>query len=101
MHGLPVGASTAILVTVAIAAVLWFTRRLSLRGQFVALAVAGVCTGFLLLTIVQVPGFPTWLAASLVVLVFLLMPLAVSRFIRSVLREDEAKMKERTDDPAR
>ena len=64
MHGLPAGVPTAVGVAAAILAVLWFMRRLSLRGQFVALVFVSVSIGVLLMTIVQVPRFPGWLAAS-------------------------------------
>lgn len=101
MHGLPAGVPTAVGVAAAILAVLWFMRRLSLRGQFISLVIAAVSVGFMLLTIVQVPGFPGWLAASLVIVVFVCMPFAVRRFMRSLLQEDEERMKEESQGPAR
>jgi hypothetical protein len=101
MHGLPAGVPTAVGVVAAILAVLWFVRRLSLRGQFVALVVVSVSIGVLLMTIVQVPRFPGWLAASLVIAVFIYMPFAVRRFMRSLLQEDEERMEEESHGPSR
>ncbi|MFZ0038645.1 MAG: hypothetical protein WAK91_14540 [Candidatus Acidiferrales bacterium] len=101
MHGLPAGVPTAVGVAAAILAVLWFMRRLSLRGQFVALVFVSVSIGVLLMTIVQVPRFPGWLAASLVIVVFISMPFAVRRFMRSLSQEDEEEMRKVSHGPTR
>ncbi len=69
-------------------------RRMSLRGQFLVLVALGVCAGFVLLTAVQVPGFPHWLAALLVVMVFIASPLATRTFMRAIKREEQQKERE-------
>jgi len=101
MHGLPAGVPTAVGVVAAILAVLWFVRRLSLRVQFVALVVVSVSIGVLLMTIVQVPRFPGWLAASLVIVVFISMPFALRHFMRRLSQEDEEEIKKASHRPAR
>ncbi|MFZ0738452.1 MAG: hypothetical protein WCA98_07390 [Candidatus Acidiferrales bacterium] len=84
-----VGIFIATGVVAAILCVIWYMRRLSLRGQFLALLVMAVSMGFLFLTIVQVPEIPHWLALSLVIVVFVFSPFAVRNFMRSLLEDDE------------
>jgi hypothetical protein len=48
-----------------------------------------------------VPRFPGWLAASLVIVVFISMPFAVRRFMRSLSQEDEDEMKKASHGPTR
>ncbi|MGC1685102.1 MAG: hypothetical protein WA734_05735 [Candidatus Acidiferrales bacterium] len=101
MHELPAGVPTAVGVAATILTVLWFMRRLSPRGQFLALVIVSVSIGVLLMTIVQVPRFPGWLAASLVTVVFISMPFAVRRLMRSLSQEDEEEMTKTPHGPTR
>jgi uncharacterized membrane protein len=60
-----------------------------------------VSIGVLLMTIVQVPRFPGWLAASLVIVVFISMPFALRHFMRRLSQEDEEEMKKASHRPTR
>ncbi len=83
---------TAILSAVAFAGaaalVVWRMRRLNLRAQFLVLLAFAVSIGFVFMTVLQVPDFPRWLAASMVLVVFIAAPFATRTFLRS-LKEDE------------
>jgi len=89
---------TAILAAIAfagaIAIVVWRMRRLNLRAQFLVLLAMGVSIGFVLMTAVQVPDFPRWLAASLVLVVFIAAPFATRTFMRSLKQEEQEQARE-------
>lgn len=72
----------------ALAVLLWWMKRLSMRGRFLVLLILGVTVGFVFMTVVQVPEFPHWLALALVILVFAASPFAVRSFMVS-LKQDE------------
>jgi len=73
---------------IAVAALVWWMRRLNMRGRFLVLLILGVSLGFVFMTVVQVPEFPHWLALALVLVVFLASPFAVRSFM-AALRQDE------------
>ncbi|HXW17431.1 MAG TPA: hypothetical protein VEJ39_03970 [Candidatus Acidoferrales bacterium] len=62
-------------------------RRMSLRGQFLALVALGVCAGLVLLTAIKVLGFPHWLAMLLVVMMIVASPIATRTFVRAMKQE--------------
>jgi hypothetical protein len=81
-----------LLLSAAIGAVLflvWCVRKLSLLAQFLILLAMGVLMSFLLLMIVQLPEYRSWLATLLVLMVFLASPIAVGLFLQS-LKTDES-----------
>ena len=71
-------------------------HRLSLRVQFMLLAGLGVTIGFIFLVMVQMPSFPQWFGASLVVVVFIASLFGTRIFLRSLSQEDK-----KTEDDAR
>ncbi|MFY9527757.1 MAG: hypothetical protein WBC04_04660 [Candidatus Acidiferrales bacterium] len=73
----------------------WCTRRLSLRAQFLALAALGVSIGFVLLMVVQLPEYRSWLATLLVLVVFGASPFAIRIFLRMLTEEEN----EQADEP--
>ena len=70
--------------------VVWCVRKRSLLVQFLILLVMGVSMSFLLLMIVQLPEYRSWLATLLVLMVFLASPIAVRLFLQS-LSADESE----------
>jgi len=68
----------------------WCMRRRSLLVQFLVLLAMGVSMSFLLLMIVQLPEYRSWLATLLVLMVFLASPIAIRLFLQS-LSTDESK----------
>jgi hypothetical protein len=74
----------------------WCTRRLSLMAQFLVLLAMGVSVSFLLLMIVQLPEYRSWLATLLVLMVFIASPFAVRVFLRS-LTQEESKQADEVD----
>ena len=85
----------AIAFAVAVAIVIWRMRRLNPRAQFLVLLALGVSIGFLLMIVVQVPDFPQWLAALMVLVVFIAAPFATRTFMRSLKQEEQ----EQADEP--
>lgn len=79
---LPIAAISGILFLV------WCTRRRSLLAQFLVLLAMGVSMSFLLLMIVQLPEYRSWLATLLVLMVFIASPIAVRIFLQSLTREE-------------
>ena len=79
----------------AVAIVIWRMRRLNPRAQFLVLLALGVSIGFLLMIVVQVPDFPHWLAALMVLVVFIAAPFATRTFMRSLKQEEQ----EQADEP--
>lgn len=73
----------------AVLALLWGMRRLSLRTQFVILAAMGVSLGFLLLVIVQTPRLPLWFGVLLIAIVFFASTFGTRIFLRSLTAEDK------------
>jgi hypothetical protein len=71
-------------------------HRLSLRAQFMVLAVLGVTIGFIFLVMVQMPSFPEWFGVSLVMVVFIASLFGTRIFLRSLSEEDK-----KTEDEAR
>ena len=94
--------SYRLLIGIAIAALLGIfllvrsMHRLSLRKQFMVLAVLGVTIGFIFLVMVQMASFPMWFGVSLVVVVFLFSLFGTRIFLRSLAQEDK-----KTEDEAR
>jgi hypothetical protein len=74
---------------VAVAALVWWMRRLSMRGRFLVLLILAVSIGFVFMTVVQVPEFPHWLALALVLVVFMASPFAVRSFMVALRQEEE------------
>ncbi len=68
---------------------LWCTRKCSLRIQFLVLLVMAVSMSFLLLMIVQMPEYRSWLATLLVFTVFIASPFAVRIFMRSLAATED------------
>jgi len=85
------GTSTIVIVAFAAFLVVLVRRmrRMSLLAQFLVLILLAVCIGFVFLTVVQVPGFPVWLAGLLVVMVFVASPFATRTFMRAIKQEEE------------
>jgi hypothetical protein len=79
---LPIAAAAGIILLV------WFTRRLSLRAQFLVLLIMGVSISFVLLMIVQLPEYRPWLETLLVLIVFVASPIAVRIFLRGLTEEE-------------
>jgi hypothetical protein len=73
--------------TAGIGVLIWSMRRISLRAQFVVLLGLGILIGFIFLTIVQVPGFPSWVGISLITMVFIASLFGVRIFLRSLARD--------------
>lgn len=57
-------------------------------AQFLVLLAMGVSMSFLLLMIVQLPEYRSWLATLLVLMVFIASPIAVRIFLQSLTREE-------------
>lgn len=85
---LPVAAAAGILFLV------WCTRKLSFLVQFLVLLAMGVSMSFLLLMIVQLPEYRSWLATLLVLMVFIASPIAVRIFLRSLTTEEDEQADE-------
>jgi hypothetical protein len=62
----------------------WSMRRLGLRAQFVVLLALGILIGFIFMTIVQVPGIPSWVGISLIVIGFIAGLFGVRILLRSL-----------------
>jgi len=73
----------------AILFLVWCTRRLSLRAQFLVLLAIGVSGAFLLLMITQLPEYRSSLATFLVLMVFIASPFAIRIFLRSLSQEEK------------
>jgi protein-S-isoprenylcysteine O-methyltransferase Ste14 len=73
-------------------------HRLSLRAQFVVLAGLGVAIGFIFLVMVQMPSFPQWFGASLVVVVFMFSLFGTRIFLRSLAQDDKKTEGEARDE---
>ena len=94
---LPQSRSLFLLPVVAAAGILflvWCTRKRSLLVQFLILLSMGVSMSFLLLMIVQLPEYRSWLATLLVLIVFLASPVALRIFLRSLSTEGEGEADE-------
>jgi hypothetical protein len=85
---LPIAAAAGLVLLV------WSTRRLGLRAQFLVLLVMGVSVSFVLLMIVQLPEYRPWLETSLVLLVFMASPIAVRIFLRVLTKEEDEQADE-------
>jgi ABC-type iron transport system FetAB permease component len=85
---------TAVGFAAAVTIALWKMQRLGLRAQFLVLVAMGVSIGFVLMTVLQVPEFPHWLAVLMVLVVFIAAPFATRIFMRS-LKQDEERARER------
>ena len=72
----------------------WCTRRRSLLAQFLVLLAMGVSMSFLLLMIVQLPEYRSWLATLLVLMVFIASPVAVRIFLKSLANEENEQADE-------
>lgn len=87
-----------LLVVIAAAAgillLVWCTRKRSLLVQFLILLSMGISMSFLLLMIVQLPEYRSWLATLLVLIVFLASPIAVRIFLRSLSTEEDGQADE-------
>ena len=81
----------ATLFGAGIAALIWRMQRLSLRAQFLVLLSLAVAIGFIFMTVVQVANFPRWLAAAMVVVVFVAAPFATRTFLRSLKQEEQSQ----------
>src|SRR5258708_20764871 len=82
------------LVSVTIGGVLlvvWCVRKRSLLVQFLILLAMGVSMSFLLLMIVQLPEYRSWLATLLVLMVFLASPIAVRLFLQSLTTHESER----------
>jgi hypothetical protein len=73
---------------------MWCTRKLNFVAQFLVLLAMGVTLSFLLLMIVQLPEYRSWLATLLVLMVFIASPIAVRIFLRSLKKEENEKAEE-------
>jgi FtsH-binding integral membrane protein len=71
-------------------------HKLNLRVQFMVLLGMGVTIGFIFLVMVQMPSFPMWFGASLIVLVFTASLFGTRIFLCSMSQEDQ-----KTEDEAR
>jgi hypothetical protein len=80
--------------TALILFLVWCTRRLSLRAQFLVLLAMGVSVSFLLLMIVQLPEYRSRLATLLVLMVFIASPFAIRIFLRSLTQEENGRADE-------
>lgn len=83
--------SLLLTATGAILFLLWCIRKLNLVAQFLVLLAIGVTMSFLLLMIVQLPEYRSWLATLLVLMVFIASPIAVRIFLRSLKKEENEK----------
>jgi len=84
----------AIAFTGAVAIAVWRMSKLKPRVQFLVLLALGVSIGFLLMIVVQLPQFPHWLAALMVLVVFIASPFATRIFLRSLKQEERDQAKE-------
>jgi len=74
--------------------VVWCVRKRSFLVQFLILLAMGVSMSFLLLMIVQLPEYRSWLATLLVLMVFLASPIAVRLFLRSLSADESERANE-------
>ena len=94
--------SYALLIGISIAALFCVfllvrgMHKLNLRVQFMVLLGMGVTIGFIFLVMVQMPSFPEWFGAALIVTVFMASLLGTRIFLRSLAQEDK-----KTEDEAR
>jgi hypothetical protein len=79
---------------VVILFLVWCMRRLSLKAQFLVLLAMGVTLAFLLLMIVQLPEYRSWLATFLVLMVFIASPFAIRICLRSLTQEENEQADE-------
>jgi hypothetical protein len=77
-----------------VGALLWWMRRLSMRGRLLVLFILAVSVPLVLMTALQVPEFPHWLLAGFVVVIFLASPIAVRNFMASLGQEEEESMRD-------
>ena len=86
-----------LLLTAAVGGILllvWCIRKRSLLVQFLVLLAMGVSMSFLLLMIVQLPEYRSWLATLLVLVVFLASPIAVRLFLRGLSTDESERANE-------
>ena len=86
-----------LLLTAAVGGILllvWCIRKRSLLVQFLVLLAMGVSMSFLLLMIVQLPEYRSWLAILLVLVVFLASPIAVRLFLRGLSTDESERANE-------
>ncbi len=86
-----------LLISAAIGGVLlvvWCVRKRSLLVQFLILLAMGVSMSFLLLMIVQLPEYRSWLATLLVLMVFVASPIAVRLFLQSLSIDESERADE-------
>jgi drug/metabolite transporter (DMT)-like permease len=74
--------------------ILWCMRKRSFLVQFLILLAMGVSMSFLLLMIVQLPEYRSWLATLLVLIVFLASPIAVRLFLQSLSTDESERANE-------
>ncbi len=74
--------------------VVWCVRKRSFLVQFLILLAMGVSMSFLLLMIVQLPEYRSWLATLLVLMVFLASPIAVRLFLQSLSTDENERTNE-------
>ena len=84
----------AIAFTGAVAIAVWRMSKLKPRVQFLVLLALGGSIGFLLMIVVQLPQFPNWLAALMVLVIFIASPFATRTFLRSLKQEEQDQAKE-------
>jgi hypothetical protein len=77
-----------------ISLLVWCMRKRSLLIQFLILLAMGVLMSFLLLMIVQLPEYRSWLATLLVLMVFLASPIAVRLFLQSLSTDESERADE-------
>jgi FtsH-binding integral membrane protein len=92
----PTAIMAAIAFAGAVAIAVWQMRRLKARAQFLVLLALGVSIGFLLMIVVQLPEFPHWLAALMVLVVFIASPFATRTFMRSLKQDEQDEFHEST-----
>jgi hypothetical protein len=74
--------------------VVWCMRKLRLLVQFLILLAMGVLMSFLLLMIVQLSEYRSWLATLLVLMVFLASPIAIRLFLQSLSTDESERANE-------
>jgi FtsH-binding integral membrane protein len=92
----PTAIIAAIAFAGAVAIAVWQMRRLKARAQFLVLLALGVTIGFLLMIVVQLPEFPHWLAAAMVLVVFIASPFATRTFLHSLKQDEQDELHEST-----
>ncbi len=90
----PTAIIAAIAFAGAVAFAVWQMRKLKPRAQFLILLALSVSIAFVLMTVVQVPKFPHWLAAAMVLVVFIASPFATRTFLRSLKQDEQDELHE-------